>query len=164
MLLEARRRSERLATFRARVGPGTDVLGSDVPLQVTGVCEHLLGEGTTHTGKLLSASTCSKECTQTDTKGMTCTTRTGHFASRVMTLPLSSFHIRSACHCHVTSDVGSSLISSWRPWGIGRICILSPQSGTECGLPDYRQQRKCFIYQVHCQYVVITYYFCHTVG
>lgn len=49
MLLEARRRCERLAAVRAGVGPRPDVLRADVPLQVTGVCEHLLGEATTQT-------------------------------------------------------------------------------------------------------------------
>ena len=46
MLLEARRRGERLAAVGTGVGPRPDVLRADVPLQVTGVCEHLLGEGT----------------------------------------------------------------------------------------------------------------------
>ena len=51
MLLEARRGGEGFAAVGAGVGPGPDVLGADVPLQVTGVCEHLLGrgEGEAHT-------------------------------------------------------------------------------------------------------------------
>jgi len=44
VLLEARGGGKGLATLRAGVGSGTDVLRADVPLQVTGVCEHLLGK------------------------------------------------------------------------------------------------------------------------
>lgn len=49
VLLEARGRGERLPTVGAGVGPGPDVLRADVPLQIAGVCEHLLGGATTGT-------------------------------------------------------------------------------------------------------------------
>lgn len=61
--------------------------------------------------------------------------------SEVITLPLSSFHIRSVCHCRATSDVGWGLISSWKPWGTGHTYIPSPQSGTEHGPPDCRAMK-----------------------
>ena len=62
--------------------------------------------------------------------------------SKVITLPLSSSHIRSACHCHATSDVGSSLISSWRPWDTDHTYIPSPRSGTERGPPDWMKRKR----------------------
>lgn len=63
MLLEARRRCKRLSAVGAGMGPSPDVLRANVPLQVTGVCEHLLGEQPKrHTGELLcdSAKVCRK--------------------------------------------------------------------------------------------------------
>lgn len=41
VLLEARGGGKGLATLRAGVGSGTDVLRADVALEVAGVCEHL---------------------------------------------------------------------------------------------------------------------------
>lgn len=41
VLLEAGGRGERLPAVWAGVGPGADMLGADVPLQVAGVREHL---------------------------------------------------------------------------------------------------------------------------
>ncbi len=41
VLLEARGGGKGLATVRAGVGSGTDVLRADVALEVAGVCEHL---------------------------------------------------------------------------------------------------------------------------
>lgn len=64
------------------------------------------------------------------------------FPSTVITLPLSSFHIRSACHCRATSDVGSGSISSWRPWDTGHTYILSPHCGTSCGPPGCRKEKR----------------------
>lgn len=58
------------------------------------------------------------------------------------TLPLSSFHIRSVCRCRVTSDVGSSLISSWRPWDTDHTYIPSLQSGRACGPPGWKEHRR----------------------
>lgn len=43
MLFEARRSGKRFATLRASVGPGTNVLRANVPLEVARVREHLLG-------------------------------------------------------------------------------------------------------------------------
>lgn len=42
VLLEARGGGKGLATLRAGVGSGTDVLRADVTLEVAGVCEHLI--------------------------------------------------------------------------------------------------------------------------
>lgn len=49
MLLEARRCCKRFATVRAGMGTSPNMLRANVPLKVTGVCEHLLVEGTTNT-------------------------------------------------------------------------------------------------------------------
>lgn len=66
MLLEARRRGERLAAVGAGVGPSPDVLRADVPLQVAGVREHLLrlwgggrgqGQGEQHTHREVGGAT-----------------------------------------------------------------------------------------------------------
>lgn len=48
MLLEARRGGEGLATLRTCVSACTHVLGTDVALEVAGVCEHLEFETSAH--------------------------------------------------------------------------------------------------------------------
>lgn len=115
MLLEARRRGERLAAVGAGVGPSPDVLRADVPLQVAGVREHLLrcvwggqdGASThahTHKGKR-------------DRRGGFNSMEEGGGGGeagggRGLAVPLSSSHTRSACRCHVTSGGESGWTSS----------------------------------------------------
>lgn len=92
-----------------------------------------------HMGELLSASNhVRKEDMCTEMQNLNDQT----FPSTVITLPLSSFHIRSACHCRATSDVGSGLISSWRPWDTDHTYILSPHCGTNCGPPGWRKWKE----------------------
>ncbi len=96
------------------------------------------------TGELLSASTNMRVIKKKkQTRGHSSTNKLINSTSppKVITLPLSSFHIHSACHCRATSDVGSGLISSWRPWDTGHTYTPSPQSATECGPPDCRKHR-----------------------
>lgn len=53
VLFKARGGGEGLATLGAGVSPRPHVLRADVPLQVAGVCEHLLGRDRERAGESL---------------------------------------------------------------------------------------------------------------